>query len=268
MCGGFRLPFGWNLPPVCRYAATYLSIHLQPETNFCRGRVGMSSSKSYLQPQTLATRATEIQSKSNLGCDWLRCPPFHGVGRESNNGHTGVVSVCCHLQTQCWPLLPLADSLIWGSERVWPAYNNQNAAMLSSMVVTPAFLKMTGAWNSFSQALFRSSLCLLLLITGEEPTKSPVTLRPNQRAPSAHSVGMWLTSISNGKRVVASAGARTPAVCTDGSLDGILGDWCSRSRKQIVRIINDEPLNHDELSVNISIHEHMINKRFVNIFAK
>lgn len=105
--GDFWLPFGCNLPPACHYAASYLSILLQPETNFWRGPLGMSSSKSYLQPQPLATQATEIQSKSYLGRDWLRRPPLNEMARESNSWCAGAVSFCCHVQTQCWPLLPL-----------------------------------------------------------------------------------------------------------------------------------------------------------------
>lgn len=64
-------------PPRCHYTATYLAILPQRVTNFCPGRLGMSSSKSYLRLWTLAAETTEIQSKSNLACDWLLRPPLN-----------------------------------------------------------------------------------------------------------------------------------------------------------------------------------------------
>lgn len=63
--------------PARHYTATYLAILPQRVTNFCPGWLGMSSSKSYLRLWTLAAETTEIQSKSNLACDWLLWPPLN-----------------------------------------------------------------------------------------------------------------------------------------------------------------------------------------------
>lgn len=113
----------------------------------------MTSSKSYLQPQPLAMRATEIQSKSYLGRDWLRRPPLNEMARESNSWCAGAVSFCCHVQKQCWPSLPLK----------------------------PRRAPWSGAPRGHS--FWR----LLLLITGEEPAK-PIPSHSNGTARSVCSL--------------------------------------------------------------------------------